>query len=180
MRIARQQLEQIIRECIRGLLVEQTHDEAGQIVRLVIAGHSDQAIELLKALPEIDLAAVIDALWAHAEELSVRFDDLYAAARKEYKDSMEDTYQTKAWKTTWQAQRDLKNFMTSFFKFVKEPKDTWADWEDFIIPKPGEMRDLRARKRGLENLQLKLGRSATWSQAKGWRRLQFKLGETAP
>ena len=171
MKLARQQLEQIIRECIRGLLFEQASDEAsdeaGQIVRLVIAGHGDQASELLKMLPEIDVAAVVDALWFHAEELSMRFYDTWAAARKQYNSDM--------FRGTWLdadapnrglrhragvAQEDLKNFMTSFFKFVKEPKDTWADWEDFIIPKPDEVRDLRARKRGLENLQIKLGRSA--------------------
>jgi len=148
----------LLREYIRGLLVEQTNGEAGQIVRLVIAGHGDQAIELLKMLPEIDVAAVVDALWFHAEELSMRFYDNYAVARKEYKSHpLGGTYQTKAWRTTWEAEEDLKNFMTSFFKFVKGPKDTY--WEDFTIPKPDEVQDLRARKRGLKSLQLKLGRS---------------------
>jgi len=71
----------LLRECIRGLLVEQASGEADQIVRLVVGGHPDQAFELMLMVPEIDPEAVVRGLAKEFQNQSAEVGALIDAAR---------------------------------------------------------------------------------------------------
>ena len=71
----------LLRECIRGLLVEQASGEADQIVRLVVGGRPDQAFELMLMIPEIDPEAVVRGLAKEFQNQSAEVGALLDAVR---------------------------------------------------------------------------------------------------